>query len=46
MKKYKYNNDIYSMYEEEYQKNIKLNCEQKSLKLEILNLKYGIRLYE
>ena len=42
MKKYKYNNDIYSMYEEEYQKNIKLNCEQKSLKLEIFNLKYEL----
>ena len=42
MKKYKYNNDIYSMYEEEYQKNIKLNSEQKSLKLEIFNLKYEL----
>lgn len=42
MKKYKYNNDIYSMYEDEYQKNIKLNSEQKSLKLEIFNLKYEL----
>ena len=42
MKKYKYKNDIYSMYEEEYQKNIKLNCEQKILKLEIFNLKYEL----
>ena len=42
MTKYNYNNDIYSMYEEEYQKNLRLNNEQKSLKLENLNLKYEL----
>lgn len=42
-KKYNYNNDIYSMYEEECQKNLKLNNEQKSLKLENLNLKYELK---
>ena len=38
----KYNNEIYSMYEEEYQKNLKLTNEQKRLKLENLNLKYEL----
>ena len=42
MTKYNYNNDIYSIYEEEYQKNLRLNNEQKSLKLENLNLKYEL----
>ena len=42
MKKYNYNNEIYLMYEEECQKNLKLINEQKSLRLENFNLKYEL----
>ena len=42
MKKYNYNNEIYLMYEEEYQKNLKLINKQKSLRLENFNLKYEL----
>ena len=38
----KYNNDIYSMYEEQYNKNIKLSKENKKLKFEISNTKYEL----
>lgn len=42
MSRSKYNNDIYSMYEEECLKNKKLENEQRNLKLENLNLKYEL----
>ena len=43
MKKYKYNNDIYSMYEEEANKNKLLIDENASLKLEIYVLKINLK---
>lgn len=43
MKKYKYNNDIYSMYEEEVAKNEIANKEIKNLKLEIYVLKTNLK---
>ena len=42
MSKYKINNDIYDMYEEDYNKNILLSKENKTLRLEIANLKYEL----
>lgn len=42
MSRSKFNNDIYLMYEEEYNKNNLLNKEIKKYKLEISNLKYEI----
>lgn len=39
----KFSNDVYSMYEEEYNKNILLSKKNKSYKLEIDNLKYEIK---
>ena len=43
MSRSKYNNDIYSMYEEECLKNKILKQEQKDLKLENSNLKYELK---
>lgn len=42
MSKNKYNNDIYKMYEEEYNKNFILNNKVKNLKLDNYNLKYEL----
>lgn len=38
----KYNNNIYDMYEEQYNKNLKLSKENKKLKLEMANAKYEL----
>ncbi len=46
MSRSKFNNDIYDMYEEEYNKNIILTKENKSLKLEISTLKYELNYIE
>ncbi len=41
--KNKFNNDIYSMYEEEYNKNILLTKKINDYKLELENLKYELK---
>jgi len=41
--KNKFNNDVYSMYEEEYNKNILLIQKNKNCKLELDNLKYELK---
>ena len=43
MSRSKYNNDIYDMYESEYNKNIDLTKENKNLKLEVSTLKYDLK---
>ena len=46
MSRSKFNNDIYDMYEKEYNKNLILRKENKNLKLEILTLKYELKYIE
>ena len=46
MSRSKFNNDIYDMYEEEYNKNLILTKENKNLKLEISTLKYELKYIE
>ena len=46
MSRSKFNNDIYGMYEKEYNKNLILRKENKNLKLEISTLKYELKYIE
>ena len=46
MSRSKFNNDIYDMYEKEYDKNLILRKENKNLKLEISTLKYELKYIE
>ena len=46
MSRSKFNNDIYDMYEKEYNKNLILRKENKNLKLEISTLKYELKYIE
>ena len=46
MSRSKFINDIYDMYEEEYNKNLILTKENKNLKLEISTLKYELKYIE
>ena len=46
MSRSKFNNDIYDIYEKEYNKNLILRKENKNLKLEISTLKYELKYIE
>ncbi len=41
-----YNNNLYQMYEEEYNRNIKLSKEIKELKLNNTNLQYELKRFK